>query len=358
MRVVGHGLRGKLRGTANRTWGDVTQMSKRAMLRLGVVPPPFRVSIDITDRCNFQCPTCSKWHHPPSPEELRLDEWRSILDRLRGVPVLREIAIGGGEPFVRADVLQVVALAEERGFRTHLISNGWLVDEGLLWDVEQAGLDTLMISLNSLTASVHDESRGKVGSHERIMDLVEAWAAGKHETKLCLSTVVIEPNCGELAGLARFVEDKGIAGIMYQVLLPTEVHYSFCAMPSMPQLDAAWPGHDPLWVRSLPTLGRQVGELLKMQAGGYPILNPPTQLRRFVIYYEDPQRAAVTPCLGTLSRLHIDPLGEMRLCYGYPPIGNILQDDPLKVWRGEQARQIRRASTECIRPCRMLNCNL
>jgi MoaA/NifB/PqqE/SkfB family radical SAM enzyme len=115
--------------------------------------------------------------------------------------LLGEIAIGGGEPFVRADVLQVVELARERGFRTHLISNGWLVDESLLRDAEQAGLDTLMISLNSLTASVHDESRGKTGSHERIMGLVEAWAAGEHKTKLCLSTIVIEANCGELAGL-------------------------------------------------------------------------------------------------------------------------------------------------------------
>jgi len=358
MPVVSRGLTGKLRGAANRARGDATQMSKRAMLRLGIVPPPFRVSIDITDRCNFQCPTCSKWHHPPSPEELSLDQWQLVLDRLRGVPLLGEIAIGGGEPFVRADVLQVVELARERGFRTHLISNGWLVDESLLRDAEQAGLDTLMISLNSLTASIHDDSRGKTGSHERIMGLVEAWAAGEHKTKLCLSTIVIEANCGELAGLARFAQEKGISGIMYQVLLPTEVHYSFCATPSMPQLDAAWHEHHPLWVRSLPTLEQQISDLLELRAEGLPILNPTAQLRRFVTYYEDPRRAAVTPCLGTLSRLHIDPLGEMRLCYGYPPIGNILRDDPRQAWRGGQAKQIRQASTECTRPCRMLNCNL
>jgi len=358
MRAVSYGLTGKLRGTANRTRGEVTQMSKRAMLRLGIVPPPFRVSIDITDRCNFRCPTCSKWRHPPSPEELTLDQWQLVLDRLRGVPLLREITIAGGEPFMRADVLQIIGLAEERVFRTHLISNGWLVDEGLLREAEDIGLDTLMISLNSLAESVHDDSRGKAGSHDRIMGLVEAWRAGDRRTKLCLSTVVLEPNCGELASLARFAADKGLTGIMFQVLLPTEVHYCFAAEPSMPPPAAAWHENDPLWVRSLNTLRSQVTELLVLQGKGYPIFNPPSQLRRFVTYYEDPRRAATTPCLGTLSRLHIDPVGQMRLCYGYPPIGSILHEDPRQAWRGEQARQLRRASRECARPCRMLNCNL
>jgi MoaA/NifB/PqqE/SkfB family radical SAM enzyme len=259
---------------------------------------------------------------------------------------------------MRADVFQIIELAKERGFRTGLISNGWLVDKGTLREIEDIGLDTLMISLNSLAASAHDESRAKAGSHQRIMELMEAWCATDRRTGLYLSTVVLEPNCGELVNLARFVRDKGLTGIMFQVLLPTEVHYCFAAEPSMPQPSAAWYEHDPLWVRSLDILRRQVRELLDLQGKGYPILNPPSQLARFTAYYEDPIRAASVPCLGTLSRLHIDPLGQMRLCYGYPAIGNVLDQDPREAWRGEQARQIRLASKECVRPCRMLNCNL
>jgi len=358
MGILNNGLTAKLRGTANRTWGDVTQMSKRAMLRLGIVPPPFRISIDITDRCNFQCPTCSKWRRPASREELGLDQWKLVLDRLRGVPLMREISIGGGEPFMRADVVQIIELAKERGFRTHMISNGWLIDDGLLREVEDIGLDTLMVSLNSLSEAVHDDSRGKAGCHKRIMELVEAWRAKDRRTRLCLSTVVLEPNCGELASLARFVRDKGLTGNMFQVLLPTEVHYCFAAEPAMPQPSAAWYEQDPLWVRSLETLRWQISELLDLQGKGYPILNPPSQLARFTAYYEDPIREASVPCLGTLSRLHIDPLGQMRLCYGYPPIGNIMDEDPRQAWRGELAGQIRRASRDCARPCRMLNCNL
>ena len=333
-------------------------MSKRAMFRLGIVPPPFRISIDITDRCNLRCPTCSKWRRPPSTEELSLDQWKLALERLRGVPLLREIAIAGGEPFTRPDCLRIIEHAKTQGFRTLLISNGWFVDEEHLRMIEGVGLDTLMISLNSLVRSVHDESRGTRGSHERIMDLLEMWQGQAGGTRLSLLTIVLESNCGELAELARFAGRAGLAGIMYQVLLPTEVHYCFAAEHSMPTPAATWYEDNPLWVENLPTLRRQIGKLLELQAAGYPILNPPSQLERFTTYYEDPGRAASVPCLGTVSRLHIDPLGQMRLCYGYPPIGHILQDDPRQAWRGKQARQIRQASRTCALPCRMLNCNL
>ena len=356
--MMSSGLTGRLRGTANRTWDYATQASKRAMFRLGIVPPPFRISIDITDRCNLRCPTCSKWRRPSSSEELSLDEWRLALERLRGVPLLPEIAIAGGEPFTRPDCLAVVELAQAQGFRTLLISNGWLVGEELVKEIQEVGLRTLMISLNSLVPSVHDASRGTEGSHERIKNLLGLWQAETRTTRLSLLTIVMESNCGELTRLAQLVQEAGLAGIMYQVLLPTEVHYSFAAEATMATPAEDWYEGSPLWVEDLPTLRRQISELLELQAAGYPILNPASQLRRFVTYYEDPAQSATVPCLGTMSRLHVDPLGEMRLCYGYPPIGNVLRDDPRQAWRSEQARRIRASSRDCSRPCRMLNCNL
>jgi pyruvate-formate lyase-activating enzyme len=351
-------LSGRIRGSLYRAWADATQRTKRATVRLGIVPRPFRISIDITDRCNFRCPTCSKWRQPPSREELGLEEWKVALERVRGVSLLREISIAGGEPFTHPDCLRLIEASKALGFRTLLISNGWLINEERLKVIEDVALDRLMISLNSLLPSVHDESRGTTGSHERIMELLDLWRDRAGRTPLGLLTVVLDSNCGELADLARFAEEKGLAGVMFQALLPTEVHYCFASEPGMPSTSAAWRDDNPLWVRSLPKLAEQIGELLALQAAGCPVLNPASQLRSFNTYYADPALAARAPCLGTHFRLHIDPLGYMRLCYGFPPIGNILQDDPLQAWRSEQARQIRRASRDCARPCRMLNCNL
>jgi len=337
---------------------DATQVVKRAMLRFGLVPPPFHIQIDITDRCNFRCPTCSKWKAAPSRGELQLDDWNTILETIRDVPLLRKISVTGGEPFMRPDLLQFLELAKRQGLEITLITNGWSLDGEVLNQLESIGVDRLMVSLNSLRASIHDETRGKPGSHARVMRAIEAWRTQPRTIDLCLSTVVMEQNCGELTSLVRFVQDKGLTGIILQVLGAEEAHYPFVKERRMPASTPAWYAHNPRWVRSTDVLRQQIHALLRLQQGGSPLFNPPSQLSNFALYFEDPDAIRRLPCLGTLSRMYIDPFGDVRVCYGYPPVGNILQDEPRQIWRSEQARRIRRDSRRCTRLCRMLNNNL
>jgi len=336
----------------------MTQKAKQVMLRLGVVPPPFQIQIDFTDSCNFRCPTCSKWKVPASPEELDLDAWSRVLARIGDVSLLRKISVTGGEPFMRADLLAFLELAKQQRLEIVLITNGWFLDGATLERLESVGVDRLMVSLNSLRESVHDETRGRPGSHAHVMAAIESWRARPRSMDLCLGTAVMEANCGELTALLRFVGEKGLTGIIFQVLAADEAHYPFARDTRMPELAADWYAHNPRWVRSTAVLRQQLDELLSMQEAGSPILNPPSQLRKFALYYEDPDAIRKLPCLGTLSRMYIDPFGDMRVCYGYPPVGNVLRDDPREVWRSDAARKTRRDSTTCTRLCRMLNNNL
>ncbi|MGD2146583.1 MAG: hypothetical protein PVH41_07820 [Anaerolineae bacterium] len=89
----------RLRGYPTRAKAELTQATKKALSRLGIVPPPLQVQLDITDRCNLQCPTCSKSMVPASAEELPLEQWLEVLHKIRTVPLLGEVSIGGGEPF-------------------------------------------------------------------------------------------------------------------------------------------------------------------------------------------------------------------------------------------------------------------
>ena len=347
-----------LKGRLNQARGNVTQAAKRALLRLRVVPPPFRIQIDITDRCNFRCPTCSKWLAADAAHELTRDEWGTVFRKIRRIPLLREISITGGEPLVRPDIMDILSLAREQQLRIVLISNGWHVTEEILQKVEQIGVDVLLVSLNSLDPSIHDGSRTAPGSHARIMQLIETWRKRQRTMGLCLQAVVIADNCEELCALARFAQEKGLNGILYQALAPVEVHYSFSTVKRMLDTKKAWYDHHPDWVRDVDTLRSEITSLLCMQRAGYPVLNPSVQLKHFPLYYEDPDATTAIPCLGTLSRMYIDPFGDIRLCYGYPPVGNALHDDPMEGWRGGRARGIRRDSRTCSRLCRVLNNNL
>ena len=357
MDTIQNGLLSSFRGGLDQFLRDSTQISKRIIQRLGIVPPPLRISIDITDLCHLRCPTCSKWKATGLTRELSLHEWKLIFKKIRRVPLFREIAISGGEPFTRSDIFEILAFAKQQGFRIVLISNGWLVNEKVLKQLEYIRVDSLMVSLNSLRDSVHDQSRGTVGSYKRIMQLIETWCEHPRTTQLSLSTIIMESNCDELSDLATFVHEKELSGIMFQALLPTEVHYSFAKETLMPKSGANWYIKNPFWVKRIDVLRQQIKELLLLQRKGYRILNPPSQLKNFIPYFEEPE-VARAPCLGTLSRIFIDPVGDIRLCYGYPPIGNILHDNPRQLWRSKHAWKIRQTGRKCAKPCRMLNCNL
>ncbi|MGM0425932.1 MAG: radical SAM/SPASM domain-containing protein [Thermodesulfobacteriota bacterium] len=337
---------------------EAIQISKRAMLRVGFVPPPFRIQIDITDRCNFKCPTCTKWTADPSKRELRTHEWKTVFEKIRNVPLLREVTIGGGEPFMRRDIFDILRFAKSQNLYTVVISNGWYVDEYALKKLGRIGVDRLMVSLNSLRESVHDRSRGAPGSYKRIMFLIESWRGQPKITDLCLANVIMEPNCEELSLLASFVNEKGMNGIIYQVLAPVEAHYPFSKISEMPHSAPDWYSHNPLWVRHIGVLRREIHELLNLKRQAFPIINPLSQLRKFPTYYENPNAIRKMPCLGTLSTLYIDPFGDIRLCYGFPPIGNILRDNPRQLWRSNKARRLRLETKKCTRLCRLLNNNL
>ncbi len=327
------------------------------MLRVGFVPPPFRIQIDITDRCNFRCPTCTKWNAAPSKRELKTHEWRTVFEKIRNVPLLREVTIGGGEALMREDIFDILRFAKKQDLYTVLISNGWRVDGYVLKQLARIGVDRLMVSLNSLRETIHDQSREAPGSYKRIMDLVESWRGQPQTIDLCLATVIMEPNCGELSLLASFAHEKGLSGIIFQVLASEEAHYPFSGASQMPASVHEWYINNPLWVRNIHLLRREIQNLLRFKKKGFSVINPVSQLRNFPLYYETPDAVKELPCLGTLTTIYIDPFGDIRLCYGYPPIGNILRDNPREVWRNNRARRLRLEAKKCNRLCRLLNNN-
>jgi MoaA/NifB/PqqE/SkfB family radical SAM enzyme len=336
---------------------DAAQRLKRTLLRTGLAPAPFRVKVAVTDRCDFHCPTCSKWKGARLGEELSAEQWKAVFHRLRGLPLMNEMTIGGGEPFARPDILDILRSAKGEGFYTVVISNGRNITPDTLRDLDRIGVNRLIVSLNSLREAVHDKSRHAPGSGGHLQALIREWRSFR-TPELAIETLVMEDNVGELADLARFVHESRMHGFIMQVLAPAETHYAFAQHAAMPPFAADWHNDNPAWVRSLDVLRAQLRELLRLKRAGVPIFNPTWQLKRMATYYENPQTILDVPCVGPVSTMHVDPFGNIRLCVGLPPIGNVLGDSPRAAWRGPDARAQRRSKRCCDQICRILNENL
>jgi uncharacterized radical SAM superfamily Fe-S cluster-containing enzyme len=123
--------------------------------------------IDVTNRCNMKCPVCfanaavSKTLYEPTYEEIR-----TMLQNLRNNKPVPTPAIqyAGGEPTVRKDIVELVKLAKEEGFRhTQIATNGLRLarNPSLAQELKDAGLNTIYLQFDGITEEPYLKIRNR-----------------------------------------------------------------------------------------------------------------------------------------------------------------------------------------------------
>ena len=91
---------------------------------------PETVHWAITYRCDLNCRYCYV-KRDRVRDEMGWQEARHFIDVLQRIGVF-QLAIGGGEPFLREDLPEIVACAFEHGIVPSITTNGLHLDEGIL----------------------------------------------------------------------------------------------------------------------------------------------------------------------------------------------------------------------------------
>lgn len=118
---------------------------------------------NVTARCNLTCEHCYAAVSGPQPE-LSTEQARGVLDDLAafGCPV---VLFSGGEPFVRADLLELAEYAVSKGLRVVFSTNGTLITEEKAAAIKRIGASYVGISLDGREA-VHDRFRRTPGAYQ------------------------------------------------------------------------------------------------------------------------------------------------------------------------------------------------
>jgi GTP 3',8-cyclase len=164
--------------------------------------------VALTDRCNFRCTYCSPAAYE-SPDALLTRAELARLFRLFASEGVRRIRLTGGEPTLRADVVEIVGdAARTPGIEdVALTTNGHRLAE-LVEPLLDAGLGSLNVSLDTLVPEKVVAISGRGARLDRILEGIDA-AAG-HFRSLKLNTVVMRGvNEDELPALVRHAWDRG-----------------------------------------------------------------------------------------------------------------------------------------------------
>jgi MoaA/NifB/PqqE/SkfB family radical SAM enzyme len=171
-----------------------------------VAQRPIVVSFEVTDSCTCYCLHCD--HGGPKDEPRRMQP----VDYLRYMEVLRPcvVQISGGEPLLRADVVDIVrAVKSPTGLPyTILVSNWSEMTEQRYLELHQAGVDQFSVSLD-FPDKRHDDFRGYPGLYDHLEDVVPRVARHGFDN-IVLNSCITSANVTEINAMGDKAREWGV----------------------------------------------------------------------------------------------------------------------------------------------------
>lgn len=130
---------------------------------------PAVVDLSVTDYCNADCGFCG------FARSKMKGAARSFVDFdrfVRALPILKQRGVGfinyqGGEPLLHPRIIEMIRAARDAGLKPSLITNGFNLPEKAE-ALAKAGLQNLLISIDSADLDAHEKNRGLSDLRERI----------------------------------------------------------------------------------------------------------------------------------------------------------------------------------------------
>lgn len=252
---------------------------------------PVILSHLITGRCNARCPTCL-WRDDDTPElDTDMVAWLYRQAAGLGIP---QLVVWGGEPLLRADLPELLAVGREAGLLVTLITNGWSLGER--WPELRGHVDVLILSLDD-TGEAHDRLRGLPGLFQRLEVFTASLRDDPVRPKLLVNTVLSRLNRGVLRRVAPVAERWG-AGLY------------FCPMETGRMETSGFTGT----LASLSLEPRGLGDAARLakalKRDGYPLMATDRYLD---LLEQDPALTAYS-CRAPRAILTVEADGAVRDC--------------------------------------------
>ena len=298
---------------------------------MATAPLPKEVCIIVTYRCNARCNMCDVFHYPT-----RQSDEITVQDIEKLPSGLRFINITGGEPFVRQDIKEIVAVAKQKAGRIVISTNGYFTDR--IVDLCQTYPDVgIRISIEGLQKN-NDEIRGIPHGFDRgLRTLLTLRQMGIKD--IGFGMTVQDMNCKDLIPLYDLADALG-----YEFATATlhNSHY-FCKLDN-----------------KIADKKMVCGEFEKLIKRLLASSSPKKWFRAYfnfgLMNYIMGNKRFLTCEMGSES-CFIDPTGDVLPCNGMNDkmsMGNIKTQPFNEIWTSPAAEEIRQTVKHCSKECWMV----
>jgi len=143
--------------------------------------PVSNLRISLTPACNLSCIYCHAEGEKPADGLICAADIAEIM-RVAAENGVRSVKFTGGEPALRTDLVEIIRSVPD-GMESSMTTNGTLLAD-LAWDLREAGLSRVNVSLDSLDRETYNRITGQDRLSDVLSGIEAALDAGLTPIKL------------------------------------------------------------------------------------------------------------------------------------------------------------------------------
>lgn len=308
------------------------------------LPPEF-LSLIITFKCNFKCKSCSIWEKKDS-DELSDEQWLDIASELKKIFDKETfVEINGGEPLLRKSLVLKLIKELKKYFQTvALNSNGLVINEEIVKELENVNLDIMKISFYSLNKDIHNLLRGHPQAYEKALNAVRLLSQSK--IRLEIGVLITAKNINDLPELIMYINKFDNTGIILQPLDESVESPDSKNKNVNNLLLDLWPEEE--------DVSRFFSWIYKNNGH---IKNFLDNIKAIEKYYLEPKNVLGYRCFAGQRNFVVYPNGDAALCFKGKVIGNLVRDDIAEILKSPNTVSERKSIKKCQKYCRIIGCN-
>lgn len=163
-------------------------------------------------RCNAKCIHCAV---PKSKKILSFEDFKKIVEISKKNNV-EYLIIGGGEPLLYPNIIDMVKYAHKNGIKVKIETNGKLLTKELLDEIKKY-IFQFNISLDGLNPKTHNSIRNLDTFHSTVNSITYARKIG---IDIAIWSVVMKRNISELKDIFKLLEKMKVNKISFMYATP------------------------------------------------------------------------------------------------------------------------------------------
>ncbi len=182
---------------------------------------PYFIDWAITSTCNLKCIHCPGM----MGDDLSTAEARALIDSIAALTP-GWVILEGGETFLRSDIFDLIELMEQRGLNVHAVTNGLVLDEGMIEKLARLKVKVLF-SIDGADKRTYEKT--KAGACWETM-LRNARMAGRAGILHGVTSVFSRTNKHQIGDLVRLTESLGAKALVIIGIEPFSPWEEFSAI--------------------------------------------------------------------------------------------------------------------------------